>query len=124
MARTLEYLNAFQNYCREREIDFVLLVIPRSIQVNPAELAEWQAAFQISDQELDLDHPQKILREWAERRGARMLDLLPAFRSYLAGHPDRRLYYYPDAHFNVDGHKLVSELLAGYLARQGLPRQP
>ena len=124
VAQTLEYLDRFQEYCQRRNADFVLLVIPRSIQVNPEELAEWQAAFQISDQDLDLDHPQRILREWAERRGARMLDLLPEFRRYRADHPGAKLYYYPDAHFNSAGHRLTADILMSFLEREGLPRLP
>lgn len=124
VAQTLEYLDAFQNFCALRGIDFVLLVIPRSIQVSAEEVREWQTAFDISDDQLDLDHPQKLLREWARRRGARMLDLLPEFRRYLAEHPGEKLYYYPDAHFNPAGHKLTADILADYLAREHLPRYP
>ncbi len=119
---TLRCLDRFQDYCRRRNADFVLLVIPRSIQISPEELAEWQAVFQISDP--DLDHPQKILNDWAQRRGARILDLLPAFRRYAAEHPGQKLYYYPDAHFSPAGHKLTAELLSDYLAKQGLPKLP
>ncbi|HYM12722.1 MAG TPA: SGNH/GDSL hydrolase family protein [Bryobacterales bacterium] len=124
VAETLQYLDQFQDWCRAHNADFVLLVIPRSIQISPEELAEWQRAFGITDAELDLDHPQKILREWAGRRGARLLDLLPGFRQWAAEHPGRKIYYYPDAHFNPAGHELTAELLADYLAREGLPRLP
>src|SRR5579884_405430 len=124
VAETLRYLDQFDDFCRERGMDFVLLVLPRSIQVNREEAAEWQSAFHISDEDLDLDHPQAVLRTWAQRRGAHMLDLLPAFRSYHASHPEIKLYYYPDAHFSPAGHQLAAEILASYLAKEGLPRLP
>lgn len=122
--QTLEYLDRFLEYCHGRNIDFVLAVLPRSIQVNPKELAEWQAAFRISDQDLDLDHPQKVLAAWAQSRGARIVDLLPEFRRFRAEHPGQNLYFYPDAHFSVAGHKLAAEVLSSYFEAQHLPRLP
>jgi hypothetical protein len=124
VARTLEYLSEFQDFCRERGADFVLLVIPRSYQVYSEELKELQTAFQWSDADLDLDRPQRTLQEWAGRRGATMLDLLPVFRQHRLEHPGRKLFHYPDAHFNAEGHRLAAEELAVFLEQRGLPRLP
>ncbi len=124
VAETLDYLDRFQNYCRAHNADFVLMVIPRSMQVNPEELEEWQLAFQLTEADLDLDRPQRILREWSERRGVPLLDLLPEFRRRRATHPGQKLFYYPDAHFNAAGHQLTAELLAAFLEQQGLPKLP
>lgn len=124
VAQTLAYLDRFQDYCLQHGADFLLLVIPRSHQIYPEELQELQAAFRIPDRDLELDRPQRTLREWADRKGAAMLDLLPAFRRHHAERPGQKLYYYPDAHFNAAGHKLTAELLAAFLAEKGWPRKP
>ncbi|MBI3665601.1 MAG: hypothetical protein HY236_05140 [Acidobacteria bacterium] len=124
VAETLRYLDQFQDYCRSHHADFLLLVIPRSYQIYPEELRELQDAFQIADRDLDLDRPQRILHEWADRRGAVILDLLPAFRRSHAEQPGEKLFYFPDAHFNVAGHKLTAELLAAFLAERGWPQKP
>jgi hypothetical protein len=102
----------------------VLLVIPRSYQVYPAERQELQHAFGLKDDDLDLDHPQRVLHEWAQRRDARMLDLLPAFRQRTSDEPGLKLYHYPDTHYNAAGHRLTAELLAQFLEKEGLPRLP
>lgn len=120
--QTLECLDRFQSFCTQHQAGFVLMVIPRSIQVYPEELQEWRSAFQIPDQDVDADHPQRVLHDWAAGRGALLLDLLPAFRQYRSEHPGEKLYYYPDAHFNPAGHRLTAALLADFLERQNLPR--
>ena len=121
---TLDYLDRFLDYCRQHDADFVLLVLPRSYQIYPAEQREMQQAFGWKDDDLDMDHPQRALAEWAASRPVRVLDLLPEFRNYAAAHPGAKLYHYPDAHFNAAGHRLTTELLAAYLEKEGLPRRP
>jgi len=121
VAQTLEYLDRFEDFCRQRGAEFVLAAIPRSYQVYPKELWEVQAAFQIPDAELDVDRPQRVLGDWARRRGAAFLDLLPGFRRHRDGHPGQKLYYYPDAHLNVAGHRLTGDLLAAFLEARGWP---
>ncbi len=124
VAQTLEILDKFLAYCRQRDAHFVLLVIPRSYQVYPGELKEMQTAFGIADADLDLDHPQRVLQDWAQQRGALALDLLPEFRRDFAEHPNRKLFHYPDAHLNAAGHALVAERLAAWLGERSLPRLP
>ena len=119
---TLGILDKFRNVCREHGADLVLMVIPRSYQIYPEERQELQAAFRIADQDLDLDHPQRLLRGWADRSGVAMLDLLEALRRDQSQNPRRKLFYYSDAHMNPAGHKLVAEALAAFLAEKGLPR--
>ncbi len=124
VTETLGYLDQFRDYCRERNIDFVLMVIPRSYQIYPEELQELQSAFGLAPQDLEVDHPQQVLRQWGERRGVALLDLLDAFRDQQQRQPGQKLYNYPDAHMNAAGHKLAGERLAAFLEQRGLPRLP
>jgi hypothetical protein len=43
------------------------------------------------------------------------LNLTWGLRSWAASHPDGRLYYAGDGHFNADGHALAADRLAGWL---------
>src|SRR5262249_42555234 len=61
--------------------------------------------------------PQRVLREWASARSVSVLDMLPGFREYRRAHPDELLYHHPDAHLNVNGHRLAGALLLEYLRR-------
>jgi hypothetical protein len=123
VAATLEVLDQFQNESSRRGADFVILVIPRSYQIYRGELLEIQSAFGVRDEDLDLDRPQRILGEWARKRNALMVDLLPVFRSHQERNPGAKLYYYPDAHLNAEGHRVAAEALAALLEQSGLPRR-
>jgi hypothetical protein len=123
VAATLTVLDRFQTESSRHGADLVILVIPRSYQIYREELGELQSAFGIRDEDLDLDHPQRILREWARSRHARIVDLLPVFRSHHERNPGTKLYYYPDAHLNAEGHRVAAEALAAFFEQSGLPRR-
>ncbi len=120
--QTLEYLDRFQEFCREHDAAFVLLAIPRSYQVYPEEQKELLAALEIDAAELDLERPQRVLAEWGQRRGVPVVDLLPGFQEHARRHPDRSLYYYPDAHLNAEGHHVAAMLLDAKLPLSGTLR--
>ena len=106
---TLDYLDQMQRYCRDRQIEFLLIVIPPSFQVRPDGYDELKRALKLTDQEIDLDRPQRLLLEWAEKAECPIVDLLPAFREHYARDPDQPLYHYPDAHWNANGHRLAAD---------------
>ena len=113
---TCAVLDGIDAWSRQRGAAMLLLVIPRSFQVYPWELEQWTASFQLSDEKLDLDRPQRVLTDWAQRRGVAILDLLPLLREHAARHPEDRAYFYPNAHMNATGHRLTGEWLAEGLA--------
>ena len=119
---TLDYLGRLADFCRDRSTVFALVVVPRSFQVYPAELVELKSALGLTDAELDLDRPQRILREWARQREVPLLDVLPEFRKSAAVEPNRRFFYYPDAHLNPAGHRVAAEALYSFLTETSLTR--
>ena len=119
---TLDYLGRLADFCRARSTAFALVAVPRSFQVYPGELVELKSALQLTDGELDLDRPQRILREWAQQREVLLLDLLPWFRRSVGVEPNKRLFYYPDAHLNPAGHRVAAEALYSFLAETSRTR--
>ena len=119
---TLDYLGRLADFCRDRSTVFALVVIPRSFQVYPAELVELKTALQLTDRELDLDRPQRILGEWAQSREVLIIDLLPPFRRSAGVEPNKRLFYYPDAHLNPAGHSVAAKALYSFLTETSLAR--
>ena len=109
--QTLRHLDEILELCRSRAVPFLLLIIPRSYQVYPEEQAELLAALEVSEADLDLDRPQRLLAEWASARGVPAVDLLPAFRVYTGKNPGTQLYFRPDAHLNSTGHRLAAETI-------------
>jgi lysophospholipase L1-like esterase len=65
---------------------------------------------------LERDAPNRALAE-AVPEGTAYLDLLPGFQ---AAAQSQALYYAQDHHFNAAGHALAADLIATYLAGQGL----
>lgn len=100
---------------------FVLVVIPRSIQVHDADRRRYQDAFSLRDEDWDMDRPQRILADWAlsDAPGAEVVDLLPAFREAAARSP-ARLFYFPDSHMTTAGHAVAAEALARHFTLRPL----
>jgi hypothetical protein len=108
---TLRYLDGFQALCQSRAVPLVLVAIPRSYQVYPQEREELLTGLRLTEEDLDLDRPQRLLKGWAVERGVVAVDLLPAFRAHQRDSPGVNLYYYPDAHLNALGHRVAAETI-------------
>jgi len=119
IAQTLEQLDRIARWTAAHSAQLVLVVIPHSSQVYPWQLELMQRAYSLKDEDLDLDRPQRVLAEWAAAAGARLCDVLPAFRERAGSRPDERLFFYPNNHLNAGGHQLAGELLARTLASMG-----
>jgi len=117
VTQTLDLLTEMHQTCRSRSADFLLAVVPRSYQVYENEAEELKTSLDLSDDDLYLDKPQRILKEWAERSGVPVVDLLGFFREHHRTHPQQRLFYYPDAHLNPLGHRVAADAIQPVLAR-------
>ena len=95
----------------------MLAVVPRSYQVYEDERKELKRSLGLKADDLDLDKPQTILMEWAQRSGVAVIDLLDSFREHDRAHPQQRLFYYPDAHLNRLGHRAAADAIAPALSR-------
>jgi hypothetical protein len=123
---TLDYLGQMQRYCRDRHIEFLLIVIPPSFQVRPDGYDELKRALSLTDEEIELDRPQRLLLEWARNSECPIVDLLPAFREHYARDSDQPLYHYPDSHWNANGHRLAADAVLDTLnevQRQAVSRR-
>lgn len=107
---TLGSLDRIADRCNEDGIGFTVLLLPRSFQIDPDEREEMRAALGLAPQDLDIDRPQRVLREWAKRKGVLLVDLLEDFRALHAA--GERLYYSPDAHLTPRGHAAAAKALA------------
>ena len=117
VAQTLDLLTEMHQACRTLAADFLLVVVPRGYQVYENETEELRTSLGLSDDDLDLDKPQRILTEWAEHSGVRVADLLGPFREHHRTHPKQRLFYYPDAHLNRLGHRLAAAAIQPLLSQ-------
>ena len=97
-----------------------VLLLPDRNQVESDRLAQAMQEFPaIQELELELDKPNRIMREFLAEAGIPALEMLREFQMY-AEETGQILYYPKDGHWNVEGHHLAGELLADMLCEQGL----
>lgn len=101
---------------RGANAELVLVLIPRSFQVDPDEREEMMAALGVTGADLDMDRPQRAIRAWASENGVHVADPLEEFRTRAAS--GKALFFSPDAHMTPAGHQAVADalypLLVGY----------
>jgi hypothetical protein len=108
LRQTLGTLDRTLAVVRRNEAQLVLIVIPRSFQVDTAELEQMRAELGWSERDLDLDRPQQLLADWAAAAGVPIVDPLPRFRAHWQTSAEP-LFYTPDAHLTPAGHRLIAE---------------
>jgi len=110
---TLKYLDKIADFCISNNCKIIFQVIPRSIQIYQGNYNEFVSVFNLKQEDLDLDRPQRVLTVWAEKYSndvVRLVDMLPLIRS--ADKNGRaRMYFNPNNHWNKEGHKYSSEVL-------------
>lgn len=122
VSETLRILDEMRRECAAAGARFVLCVVPRSLQVYPADRRRYEQAFGLEAGDWDLDRPQRFLAEWAGARpDVELVDLLPAFRA-AADASTTRLYFFPDSHMTAAGHAQAAAVLARRLARSAQAR--
>jgi lysophospholipase L1-like esterase len=97
----------------------VTAIVPRDAQVDVVKLQAQLAQYQLSQDEIDLEKPQRDLTSSIQRLGMPVLDLAPVFRA----RADLAQLFFPhDIHFTARGHEVAAENLADWL--EGLGQLP
>lgn len=101
---TKNILTSANDYCRDRNVEFVVFSLPQLFQVL-------MKANEFQVENLDIDFVDAYFDEFAAASGFQWIAALPALaREYRTGKKD--LYYRFDGHFNNRGNELVGRLLA------------
>ncbi|MEZ5366475.1 MAG: GDSL-type esterase/lipase family protein [Bryobacterales bacterium] len=116
IAETIEALDQIVELSRGMGATPLLVAIPRSFQIDPAEAAEMARGLGWAPEELDLEQPQSRLAAWADEQDVAFVDLLEPFRaaSRAGGQP---LFYTPDAHLTAAGHAVAAQAVRPALAQ-------
>jgi hypothetical protein len=122
---TLGCLDEMVAFCRAHHCRLLVQVIPRNWQIYQRDYQELVSSFHLNPSDLDMDRAQRLLGMWAKSQDpsvVHLLDLLPSMR---AMESDRapRMYYLPNAHWNVHGHRHSAAMLAPLLESYRLGRQ-
>jgi hypothetical protein len=85
----------------------VLVCIPAAVQVDSSYWWCRNLGFRFDTRVLTSTEFQNRLAAFAEREGLLLIDILPVMRA----HPDERLYYDEDGHWNAAGHRVAAEAI-------------
>jgi hypothetical protein len=96
-----------------------LILLPLEVQLSEQRFAALTAAAPAHARHLHLARPQRLMTDVGDRLGLEVIDLLPSFRAWTA-EGRQRLYLERDGHWNVSGHHLAADIVAGELIRRGL----
>jgi hypothetical protein len=107
--RALADLDAMVNDCRRQGVRLAVVLIPDEFQANSAVLHLALREANMSRGDLDIEFPQKRLKEFFAQRGVPCLDLLPAFRDQPGTYAPR------DTHWNEKGNRLAAVEIARWL---------
>lgn len=112
-SRTLQDLAAL---AAQHGAKLLVVIIPTDFQVYPDVWKRYSEIYDLSPESIDLSKPQTLLREFGDRFGVQVLDLLPAFKKESA----RKSLFFPiDGHWNEDGHRLAGEQIFEFLSTTG-----
>jgi hypothetical protein len=114
--RTLAYLAELVQDCNNHGVPLAVVLIPDEFQVNPAVQADAIADAAVVPSVVDIELPQRRLRDFFNQHHVPCLDLLPAF----ADKPGT--YAIRDTHWNVAGNRLAAEEISRWLRRLNLVR--
>ena len=103
---TLEELDGISDFCRERRIPAILVAFPFRFQFDEVNTTAT---------------PQKILNQYAEKKGIPMLDLLPILAERMKQEGLRpEDYFFDSNHFTVHGNQVVAEFIGDFIEKQGV----
>lgn len=100
---TLNDIQKFYDFSRERKIDIILLIFPYTFQLFSP----------------DLQLPQKILINHAEKNNVKVIDFTEVLENKLiSGHTntnDYSKYFLDEDHYSYEGHKLIAVTLLNFI---------
>ncbi|MCC7001484.1 MAG: SGNH/GDSL hydrolase family protein [Gemmatimonadaceae bacterium] len=101
--------------------EMAVVMLPLMFQLKDSVWTQFAQTFPDSGRTVSRDRPQAVVQGITARLGIPTIDLLPEFRQWVgAGKPS--LYIEWDGHWNVQGHRLATQVATDGLVGSGLVR--
>lgn len=104
------YLAEFADEVRRNGSELVVLLLPTKEQIHPQALIEVVEAFDLPPDQLDLDAPQRLVRELTDSLDLELIDL---WEPFALSREDPFFEY--DEHLSPAGHRVMAQTLAATL---------
>ncbi len=112
-ATTAEICFHIKKLFDERDVPVLFVLLPTPYQVHEQVFRDYVRGFDIDEELVDLEQPNKLLTEELKKRGIVLLDPLRFFRR--KAEEGQSLYGKVDNHFNENGHRALAEFLVPYV---------
>jgi len=108
------YLSEIKKICKLKGIEFVVVIIPDEMQVNPILANKIKKNYfpDVPDREWDLTNPERSLVTALNKMEIPFIDLCGDF---VIESQKRRLYRLRDTHWNIAGNDFAAKLILSYL---------
>lgn len=112
-------LHLMGDECRKKHTPFAIVTLTRGIQVTPVQERKDKFLRELGAK--DLYYPERRLDEFGKREGIPVFNLAPPMAKLAE---ERQVYFHADhenlgtGHWNQEGHRVVGELIASWLAEQ------
>lgn len=119
----LNNISQFKDLARRYNAQLLIVIIPAKEQVYPF-------LFNAGNTAINIEQPQKILRNYLESENIDYFDLLQLFREYADQKPrqfldsEKDLYWKSDGHWNIKGNHLAGYLVAEHILKNYLRDDP
>ena len=114
--KTFLLIKGFKKTLDEKNIDFLMLMIPSKEQVDKDEFNELLKTFNFDSNNLDIELPTRKLREYLGGQSIEYIDLPEQFKIK----NNNSFFYDDDAHLNAEGHKLIAQKIFTYLEKKNI----
>ena len=108
----LGYLKKIRDICRERGLQFRVVLIPAEMQVDRAHRQKLIRASGLKEEDFDFQIPNRLMKTRLSHAGIQYLDLLDRF---VESGESTRLFRPRDTHWNIAGNELAAEAIKNYL---------
>jgi hypothetical protein len=102
-------ISEIKDIVKSNKSKLLVLIIPDELQVNQDLFKEVSSYLGWKDESIEIDLPQKVLKEYLNSENIAYIDLLDSFKK--AENP-QRYYKVRDTHINYEGNKLAAEELS------------
>lgn len=100
---------AFNSLMKMKELNsnMIICIIPSREQIDSLRLSKALAQLGYNKEDIDIEHPNRLIKEFCVANGLLCIDMLPSFRKASG----KQLYFEIDPHFNKEGHKLAADVI-------------
>ncbi len=106
---TLNILDELYNFIEKKNISLVIFLVPEKHQIDKRLQEEFLKRNNLSPEEIIIDQPQRIIKDWASNKNVQIIDPLPRFKEL---NQNNDFFWELNPHFNKKGNLEAANVIA------------